>query len=184
LNKEKPPSKHKETESMMEDISYIYDIDIDDYIDEIDILWQYWVDYQKKKKLEEEMKEIRDKLQKIELKGKREELKSSDIKELEQLIQISQDVKSKAKEMGDNSAIAELNKLLGTIQSFQSRITIHGDYVEGGKTSLSDSVVTRSEIGKEQKKRDESFQICPYCGEELNLPETPNYCPFCRKKLS
>jgi tetratricopeptide (TPR) repeat protein len=23
------------------------------------------------------------------------------------------------------------------------------------------------------------FRICPYCGEELNLPKKPNFCPYC-----
>ena len=26
-----------------------------------------------------------------------------------------------------------------------------------------------------------SFQICPYCGEELNLPKKPRFCPYCRE---
>ena len=25
------------------------------------------------------------------------------------------------------------------------------------------------------------FQICPYCGEELNLPKKPNFCPYCKE---
>ena len=38
---------------------------------------------------------------------------------------------------------------------------------------------------KKSKKRPGSsgkvFLICPYCGEELNLPKQPNFCPFCKE---
>ena len=38
---------------------------------------------------------------------------------------------------------------------------------------------------KPEKKKPESgsrvFTICPYCGEELNLPKQPNFCPFCKE---
>lgn len=27
------------------------------------------------------------------------------------------------------------------------------------------------------------FKICPYCGEELNLPKKPNFCPYCTEAL-
>jgi tetratricopeptide (TPR) repeat protein len=27
------------------------------------------------------------------------------------------------------------------------------------------------------------FKICPYCGEELNLPKKPNFCPYCTESL-
>ena len=27
------------------------------------------------------------------------------------------------------------------------------------------------------------FKICPYCGEELNLPKKPNFCPYCTEPL-
>jgi len=46
-------------------------------------------------------------------------------------------------------------------------------------TEIKDSVVQRSQIGTESK----AFSICPYCGEELNLPKTPNFCPYCREAL-
>jgi membrane protease subunit (stomatin/prohibitin family) len=29
-----------------------------------------------------------------------------------------------------------------------------------------------------------AFSKCPYCGEELNLPKTPKFCPFCAEPLS
>ena len=25
------------------------------------------------------------------------------------------------------------------------------------------------------------FKICPYCGEDLNLPKNPNFCPYCKE---
>lgn len=45
---------------------------------------------------------------------------------------------------------------------------------------VKDSVVNRSEIGEKSEK---TFEICPYCGEELELPKTPKFCPYCREKL-
>ena len=47
-------------------------------------------------------------------------------------------------------------------------------------TKISDSVIQRSSIGRTPKKK---IQICPYCGEELNFPETPRFCPYCRKQI-
>ena len=47
-------------------------------------------------------------------------------------------------------------------------------------TRISDSVIQRSSIGRSSRKR---IQICPYCAEELNFPETPRYCPYCRKQI-
>lgn len=47
-------------------------------------------------------------------------------------------------------------------------------------TKISDSVIHRSSIGVTSRRR---ISICPYCGEELNFPETPRYCPYCRKQI-
>jgi len=47
-------------------------------------------------------------------------------------------------------------------------------------TSISDSIIQRSSIGGTTQKK---IQICPYCSEELNFPETPRYCPYCRKQI-
>jgi tetratricopeptide (TPR) repeat protein len=30
---------------------------------------------------------------------------------------------------------------------------------------------------------EKAFKICPYCGEELNLPKKPNFCPYCKERL-
>jgi hypothetical protein len=27
------------------------------------------------------------------------------------------------------------------------------------------------------------FKICPFCGEELNLPKKPNFCPYCEESF-
>jgi len=49
----------------------------------------------------------------------------------------------------------------------------------GDQTTIKDSVLYRSSVGKKK-----SFSICPYCGEDLNLSKTPNFCPYCKEKLS
>ena len=38
-------------------------------------------------------------------------------------------------------------------------------------------------VGKVGSQKDKPFAACPYCGEALNLPKTPRFCPFCKEKL-
>lgn len=46
--------------------------------------------------------------------------------------------------------------------------------------SISDSIVQRSTIGGEDEMK---INICPYCGEKLNFPEIPRFCPYCEKQI-
>jgi hypothetical protein len=46
-------------------------------------------------------------------------------------------------------------------------------------TVVKDSVISRSSIGTGRP-----FTICPYCGEALDLPKTPKYCPYCKEQLA
>jgi hypothetical protein len=48
-------------------------------------------------------------------------------------------------------------------------------------THVSDSVIIRSNIGTSSLKK---LSICPYCGEDLDFPEPPKFCPYCRKQIS
>jgi hypothetical protein len=36
---------------------------------------------------------------------------------------------------------------------------------------------------KPAEARVKTFKICPYCGEELNLPKKPNFCPYCKESF-
>lgn len=57
----------------------------------------------------------------------------------------------------------------------------------------SESRETREEPGLQETIKPEEitttegpgkmFKICPYCGEELNLPKKPNFCPYCKESL-
>jgi tetratricopeptide (TPR) repeat protein len=47
-------------------------------------------------------------------------------------------------------------------------------------TNIQDSVVTKSNIVPKSKKK---FKICPYCGEGLDFPEPPRFCPYCEKRV-
>jgi len=47
-------------------------------------------------------------------------------------------------------------------------------------TRINDSVIQRSNIGGKPKRR---ISICPYCGEDLDFPEPPRFCPYCRKQI-
>ena len=49
------------------------------------------------------------------------------------------------------------------------------------KTEIKDSTLVRSQVNPSNAKP--LFEICPYCGVELKLPETPHFCPYCRKRL-
>jgi len=49
------------------------------------------------------------------------------------------------------------------------------------KTEIHDSVLHKSPVNVSNQK---AFQVCPYCGEKLNLPKTPKFCPFCAEQIS
>jgi len=51
-------------------------------------------------------------------------------------------------------------------------------------TVIKDSVIHRSQIGKQEQSGNKIFKKCPYCGEELNLPKPPKLCPYCGEPLS
>lgn len=67
-----------------------------------------------------------------------------------------------------------------------------GAYVEKGYASgsvhqdnsqeitVKDSVLQRSSIGGSSQRR---IKICPYCGEKLDFPEVPKFCPYCEKQI-
>ncbi|MCK5562136.1 MAG: hypothetical protein KAJ51_16170 [Thermoplasmata archaeon] len=46
-----------------------------------------------------------------------------------------------------------------------------------------DEYSDRIEPQKPEKKSKKVFTICPFCGEELNLPKQPNFCPFCKESF-
>ncbi len=66
-----------------------------------------------------------------------------------------------------------------TRQSDTTIINVQGYYATG--SIIKDSVLNRSNI--DSSVQEKSYKSCPYCGGALNLPETPNYCPYCTKKL-
>lgn len=77
--------------------------------------------------------------------------------------------------------VGRVRKLLAELQTPTTKVS--GEKVIMGPeviTTIQDSVIQRSTIGGVGQK---PFRAYPYCGEELNLPETPNYCPYCRKQL-
>jgi tetratricopeptide (TPR) repeat protein len=52
----------------------------------------------------------------------------------------------------------------------------------GEKTEQNpETVKENSGSGASQKSQQKSFSICPFCGEELNLPKQPKFCPYCRE---
>jgi len=67
--------------------------------------------------------------------------------------------------------------------STNHQVIVHGNYevVESGGIKATDSVVTTKTTVGEQDSI--PFTICPYCGKELKLLKTPNFCPYCRERL-
>lgn len=74
------------------------------------------------------------------------------------------------------------------VKEYSSSVFIAGDYVTGqkqvaggdivGGTKITgDVVATRSVIGGGGGEK--PFSNCPHCGEALNLPKTPKFCPYC-----
>ncbi len=100
------------------------------------------------------------------------------------------DVMDAVKEKSNGAA--DLARLIDAVSMLRSQVVVHGDYVKGGKLEVRDSVMNRPSIMNEPSMMDKTsrdahggrvFKICPYCGEELELPETPVFCPFCTKKF-
>jgi len=52
----------------------------------------------------------------------------------------------------------------------------------GKETKAHPVAETKTQEPQAQKERG-GFNICPYCGEELNLPKTPKFCPYCKERL-
>jgi len=79
------------------------------------------------------------------------------------------------------------------VKEYISSVFIAGDYVSGqkqvvggdivGGTKITgDVVATRSTIGGGGGGK--PFSNCPHCGETLNLPKTPKFCPYCGGQMS
>jgi hypothetical protein len=74
---------------------------------------------------------------------------------------------------------------------------IAGEARSGSNINVDGSVVVRSDVGASQQVQTDAslrgntvgstaqkaFAACPYCGEKLNLPKTPKFCPFCSEQL-
>jgi len=54
------------------------------------------------------------------------------------------------------------------------------DLVRSAEADEEGTSDTKPEAAAGGKKK---FSICPYCGEELNLPKQPKFCPYCREAL-
>jgi HEAT repeat protein len=54
------------------------------------------------------------------------------------------------------------------------------EVLESGAIKATDSVVSKKE---ETKGESNTFNVCPYCGEELKLLIPPKFCPYCKARL-
>jgi hypothetical protein len=37
---------------------------------------------------------------------------------------------------------------------------------------------------KKPKEKQKAFSVCPYCGEDIDLPKPPKFCPYCREPFT
>jgi len=56
--------------------------------------------------------------------------------------------------------------------------------ITGAQGPLEDTIMTRSKTPDTPvQPATKSFKNCPYCGQEIALPKTPVFCPFCGERL-
>lgn len=105
--------------------------------------------------------------------------------------------------------VDRINRLLGNTEVIEERapqeqvtVTEHSDELAAPERAMADidsppvdalgDQMMRAEPTQEEIKppavttREDpkkTFKICPYCGEELNLPKKPNFCPYCKERL-
>lgn len=84
----------------------------------------------------------------------------------------SQCVENKA---SDKKQQIESQKELTDPKKYNSNIDERADQ---SKENFKKSPQTAETSVKIEKR---IFKICPYCGEEFNLPKNPNFCPFCKE---
>ena len=144
------------------------------YIEAIEIykMYKMWEDVARVEKLTEE-------IQREEEQRKQEELKRQDLtqaKNYEIALRYENAIEIYDKyEMWEDAG--RCRRLQQQQKSPQTKVEIGAI---DQSTKISDSVIQRSSIGRSPRKR---IQICPYCGEELNFPDTPRFCPYCRKQI-
>ncbi len=82
------------------------------------------------------------------------------------------------KEYEDAARLFENLKLEEDFKRVQS---LMGEEESGLEPLPDDGEKISNTLKIDNKKNNKQFQICPYCGEELNLPKTPNFCPYCKE---
>jgi len=74
--------------------------------------------------------------------------------------------------------LAALEHAMGDIDS--PPVDTLGDQMMRAEPALEE---IKSEAVNTREDPKKTFKICPYCGEELNLPKKPNFCPYCKERL-
>lgn len=89
----------------------------------------------------------------------------------------------------DNKNVEQLQYLTQINSSSQSNPNQQYVHIQIAKLGddisiIKDSVVQRCNIGGTVHSPDLlSFEMCPFCGKELNLPKSPKYCPYCKEQF-
>ena len=61
-----------------------------------------------------------------------------------------------------------------------------GDISDPADSNVSVAMVSGKgliETGRAPSKKAAPLKLCPYCGESLDFPQTPRFCPFCEKRI-
>jgi len=74
-------------------------------------------------------------------------LSNSDKNKIDSLYLEVEMLKNERQNTSDSQTIIEITKLFETISKMKSDVKVHGDYINGSKTKIEDSVVSRSNIG-------------------------------------
>jgi len=125
---------------------------------------------------------ISEQLAEIKIKQELGEISKEDIEVLNKSETSLREVEEVVQTAGDQQLLEKIKKIIEEVINVRPSIhtIIQGDYITG--TQIKDSVLNRSPINLNNAEEN-SFTICPYCGKDLNLPKTPQFCPFCREKL-
>ena len=63
----------------------------------------------------------------------------------------------------------------------ETRIEPEEDDIEPPQNDFQVDVKKQTTPKTHTQESTKIFKICPYCGEELNLPKKPNFCPYCKE---
>jgi len=109
--------------------------------DNINVLYDYWLDYKQGIELEDNIKEIGSDLKIYESRVQSESMAEADTRRISELYKTIQNMRETAIQT-ESEHLNEIEGLLESAQGLQTKIEVQGDYVAGDKAQLKDSHMT------------------------------------------